>query len=410
MRNLKEAIVMAFKSFGHYKLRTALTLLSIAIGVFAIMGSGTLVNSIDNAVKNEMANLGDNSFKFKKFPDITIGSSWHKYWKRKAITYSQAKELKKNLTLAQFVSVESASRQHTIKAGNLSTDSDVKIIGCDENFFIMNNVNIEKGRAFTEEDIQFNRNVAIIGKDVEIKIFPDINPIGQKIYIKHQAFTVIGLLEQRGAILGQSQDNIVLIPVTQFLKYYATYWEESLNIIVRVESKDKLVPAMDEAIGLMRTIRNDKPWEENSFEVITSETISDQFSVFTTTLSLFGGFSGFIALLAAGVGIMNIMLVSVKERTREIGIRKAVGAKNRWILNQFIIEAIVLCQVGGVIGIILGYFSANFLGNLLNVNIIFPIFWVIFSLIICTFIGFIFGAYPAWKAAKLDPIDALRYE
>jgi putative ABC transport system permease protein len=167
---------------------------------------------------------------------------------------------------------------------------------------------------------------------------------------------------------------------------------------------------VDESIGIMRSLRNVKPWEDNSFEIETNETISSQFASFTEYLSMFGIASGIISLLAAGVGIMNIMLVSVKERTREIGIRKAIGAKKNWILFQFIIEAITLCQLGGVIGIAFGVIAANGLSTLINAETQIPLFWVLFSVGTCTLMGLIFGSYPAWKAASLDPIDALRYE
>lgn len=405
-----ESILLAFSSIRQYKLRAVLTLLSIAIGVFAIMGSGTLTNSINNAVTVELANLGDLSYVVTKMPAIHTGEDWHKLMKRKPITYTQVKELKDQSQLPDLISAESTSNLHTVEAGNLSTDPDVNLVGTDENYFIMKNIGISFGRPIIQEDIVLNRNVAVIGNDIVVKIFPNTNPIGKKIRIKHQSFTVIGVLEQKGAILGQSQDNKVIIPISQFLKYYASWWEESLTVTIRAKSKEMLTPCIDETIGIMRTLRNVQPWQENSFEINTNESISQQFSIFTNFLSVFGSISGFIALIAAGVGIMNIMLVSVKERTREIGIRKAVGARRFWILIQFIIESITLCQVGGLIGIIIGFVSALYLGSLISINITFSLFWFIFSIIVCSVIGLIFGSYPAWKAARLDPIDALRYE
>jgi len=408
--NIGESIILALNSVREYKLRASLTLLSISIGVFAIMGAGTLVTSINSSVNSELDAMGENSFMIKRMPSIQMGNSWHKYMRRKPITYSQYLEFKRQMALAEYVSAESYSTSHTIKTGNLSTDPDVLLVGADENYFINNNVEIAEGRAFTEEDLTLNRNVAIIGNDVVVKIFATMSPIGQRIRIKNQAYTIIGVLETKGAILGQSQDNKVVIPLPQFLKYYAYEWEESLNLSVKSPNKELLEPAMDEAIGLMRSIRNVKPWEENSFEVETNEVIKEQFASLTGFLSYFGFISGIIALIAAGVGIMNIMLVSVKERTREIGVRKAVGAKRYWILIQFIIETITLCQIGGVIGIILGIIGAWALGSLINITLSFPINWIILSISICTFLGVISGSYPAWKAAKLDPIEALRYE
>ncbi len=211
-------------------------------------------------------------------------------------------------------------------------------------------------------------------------------------------------------MFGQSQDNMVLIPITHLLNYFASFWESSVQIVLRARSRDVFTQAIDEAIGVMRLVRNLKPWEENDFEIETNESIKEQFSGLTKYLQWFGFISGGIALIAAGVGIMNIMLVSVKERTREIGVRKAVGAKRRWIMYQFIIEAITLCQVGGAIGIVVGVIAGGAFGLLIGGTFSIPVGWVVFSVIICTMLGVIFGAYPAWKAAKLDPIEALRYE
>lgn len=408
--NISESIILALDSIRANKLRASLTLLSISIGVFAIIGAGTLVNSINNAVTNEMASLGENTFEIKKMPSIQMGNTWRKYRNRKSISITQFRELKKRMTLTENISCYSASDQHTIKTKNYSTDPDVVVIGCDDIYFTNNNINIDQGRQFTAEDVNMNRNVAIIGNDVIVKIFPHESPLDKKIYIKNQAFTVIGILETKGAVMGNSQDNRIIIPVSQFLKYFANFWEESLTITVKAQSKDALSKTMDETIGEMRTIRNVKPWEENSFELETNESLSEQFGNFTGFLFIFGLVSGAIALIAAGVGIMNIMLVSVKERTREIGVRKAVGARRRLILLQFIIETITFCQIGGIIGIIMGLGAGWLLSIMISIKLVFPILWIVLTIIICTVLGLVSGAYPAWKAAKLDPIEALRYE
>lgn len=391
-------------------LRVFLTLLGIGIGVFAIIGAGALVASLKSAFLQEKANLGENTFAIKRMPDITFGRSWYKYRKRKPITYSTFKEFAKRMTKTTFISAESSSNLHTVKYENLSTDPDVTLIGTDHNYFINNNTAIEYGRGFSAEDISLNRNVAIIGADVVVKIFPNENPIGKEIRIKNQRFRIIGVLESRGALLGNSLDNQVIIPITQFLKYYASFWEESLTISVRAYSQDMLIPTYDEAVGVLRALRKVQPWEENSFEVATNASITQQFGQLSLALNLFGSFSGAVALLVAGVGIMNIMLVSVKERTKEIGIRKAVGAKKSWILSQFLLEAVLLCQLGAVFGIVLGFAAARLIGNAIDMNIVFPASSVILSIVFCTLIGIFFGMYPAWKASDLDPIDALRYE
>ncbi len=408
--NFSESIFQSIDSIRTNKLRTFLTLLSIAIGVFALIVAGTLINSFEKAVMTQLEDIGETTFWIQRLPSIQTGNTWYKYRKRKPITFRQYKELQKMTNSTPWISAHTFTSGMTINAGNLSTDPDVFLVGADNIFFLTNSIDVEFGRSFTEEDINLNRNIAIIGNDVVVKIFPNVNPLGKEISIQNQKYTVVGILKTRGAMLGQSKDNMVIIPITNFLKYFASPWEESLHISVRAISKELLQETMDEVIGNMRVIRNVKPWEANTFEVETNETISEQFGSFVNFLSIFGFISGGFALIAAGVGIMNIMLVAVKERTREIGIRKAVGAKRRWILWQFIIEAITLCQIGGIIGIIFGVLGGYFLGNAIKLPLFFPIPWVILSIIICTVLGIGFGTYPAYRAANLDPIEALRYE
>lgn len=406
-----ESIFQAIDSVRINKLRSSLTLLSIAIGVFAIIGAGGLVTSIDNAISGEMRKAGETSFIIKRFPPIQMGGhNWRKYFNRKPISYSQFIKLKERLKGVKYVTATTYTGNLTVEYQNYATDPNVDLMGGDENFLETINFNISKGRSITREDVEMNRNVAVIGNDVKIKLFPNIDPIGKKIKIKNMNFIVIGVIEAKGAIMGKSQDNRVLIPLPLFLKYFANSWEEDLTISIKAFDKISMYHAFDEAIGHMRIIRKVKPWEENNFEIQTNEAISQQFESFTGYLNIFGIIVGIFSLIAAGVGIMNIMLVSVKERTREIGIRKAIGAKTKWILIQFIIESITLSLLGGLVGIIFGFIISTYFGTMMGLKIIIPIEQIFFSFIICTIIGLIFGAYPAWKAAKLNPIDALRYE
>lgn len=408
--NIAESITIALDAVRAHKLRSILTLLSIAIGIFAIIGSGTAVGSLNSTMSGQLAALGESNFYITRTPMIQTGNSWRKYRKRKAITFSQAKELQKQFTITDIISIFNETGGMTMKAGTLSTDPDVKLTGCNEHFMVTSNLNIADGRPFTAEDISMSRFEAIIGNDVAVKLFPSTNPIGQTIRIKNQQYTIIGTVVPRGSMMGMSQDNFVMIPLGNFMRYYADEWEQSVNIIVRPPAKDALNASIDEAIGILRSVRNCKPWEENSFEIQTNESLTQQFSSFTEYLNIFGLGSGLIALLAAGVGIMNIMLVSVKERTREIGLRKAVGAKKSWILLQFVVEAITLCQLGGFIGIMLGFLGGWALSSAIDITAAVPLDWMFFSVGACTLLGIFFGGYPAWKAANLDPIEALRYE
>jgi len=408
--NVFESIKLALDSIRVNKLRAFLTLLSISIGVFAIIGAGTLVSSLSGTVEKQLDEIGENTFWIQKMPKVVTGNNWRKYMKRKPITYTQMKELKRTMTTTNLIAGVSYSMGNTVKAGNLSSNPDVDLIGSDEIYFSNMNVSISEGRIFTEDEINQCSNVALIGNDVKVKVFPNMNPIGKRITIKNQNYEVIGMLESKGATLGRSQDNVIYIPISGFLKYYSSEWNESVTITIKAIGKGNRDATIGEAIGSLRVIRNLKPWEENDFEMDTNETITEQFSSFIGFLTYFGFFSGAIALIAAGVGIMNIMLVSVKERTREIGIRKAIGAKRKWILMQFIVETITLCQIGGLAGIIMGVGGGWALGSMAHMTIVFPVNWLIGAVVLCTVLGLLSGAYPAWKAAKLDPIEALRYE
>lgn len=408
--NVKESIFLALDSLRLNKLRAFLALLSISIGVFAIIGAGTLVSSLNGTVDKQLEEIGESTFWIQKMPDVVTGSDWHKYMRRKSITYSQVRDLRQSLSLTDRVSGAAYGRGFQIKAGDNSTDPNVSIIGADNLYFETMNVDLSEGRPFSPDDITQARNVAIIGNDILVKVFPNQDPIGKKITIKNHSFTVIGILKIKGGVMGQSQDNYCYIPITNFLRYYSNRWEESVTITIKAPSKALTEETIEETIGLFRSIRNLKPWQENDFELMTNETISEQFGPFMSFLTYFGFFCGTIALIAAGVGIMNIMLVSVKERTREIGIRKAIGARKSWILMQFIIETITLCQIGGLIGILLGMLGGWALGAMAQMTVVFPLNWIIIAIVICTILGIISGAYPAWKASKLDPIDALRYE
>jgi putative ABC transport system permease protein len=234
--------------------------------------------------------------------------------------------------------------------------------------------------------------------------------LGASVQIGPKTYTVIGVLATSGSTFGQSQDNFVLIPITSFLKYYTNEWTSSVGITVRARSKEQLDETTDQVIGILRTIRKVAPWEDNDFEIITNDSLTATFEGMTQYIAYFAVGVSAISLLAAGIGIMNIMFVSVKERTREIGIRKAIGATRANILTQFIIEAITLCQLGGLVGIMLGIIAGNVIAAYLHTTFVIPYLWMLIAAGICTLIGVGFGAYPAWRAASLDPIDALRYE
>jgi putative ABC transport system permease protein len=258
--------------------------------------------------------------------------------------------------------------------------------------------------------VNLNRSVILLGRDVASRIFPFGSAIGQEVTVKGHRYLVVGLIKARGSLLGAKLDNLVIVPISLYLKFYQNEFNQTVDLYVKAGSQLELQPVIDEAIGVMRTLRNVKPGEDNNFEIETNESMTNTFASFTDYLTYFGFGCGAIALIAAGVGIMNIMLVSVKERTREIGIRKAIGATRSIIMTQFVIEAITLCQLGGIAGIILGLLGGVALSGALGLNAAVPTTWLVGSVAICTVLGMVFGSYPAWQAASLDPIEALRYE
>ncbi|NQW30427.1 MAG: ABC transporter permease [Ignavibacteria bacterium] len=413
--NVSESIWIALDAVRSQKMRSSLTLLSIGIGVFAIIASTGITGTLQNALTGQLADLGENSFLIQRTPTIQFGNSWRKYRKRPNISLEQANEFKERMTLTNLISVSNTSPGFTIKSGLESTNPDVSLIGIDEMYFLVNAPMLRDGRPVTEQDVALISNVALVGTDVVKSLFSDGKSLGRSITIKNQEFTIVGELEPKGGVLGQSQDNRVLVPISVYVKYYTPWWDASVDISVKSIAKEAQPATMDEAIGAMRLIRECKPWDENNFELDGNEAIGGQFANLSVAILAVAWISGIGALAAAGIGIMNMMLVSVQERTREIGVRKALGAKRKWIVRQFLVESVTLCQLGGLTGVIGGIGTTWLVSYYLqqsmpNLQFEIPWFAVVFSVVVCTMIGIGFGLYPAYKAAGLDPIEALRHE
>lgn len=413
--NALESVAIAIDAVRSQKLRSGLTLLSISIGVFAIIAATSIVQTLERAVTSQLADLGENALLIQRTPTINFGTNWAKMRRRKNITYAQAKEFRNRMATTNLIAISNTNPGFTVKSGERSTNPDVSLIGIDDMYFVVNAVSVSSGRPITESEVATSRPVAIIGEDVVESLFPRGSPLGATITLKNQTFLVVGVLTRKGGVMGQSQDNRVLIPISVFNKYYTWEWDASVDISVKSINKPMMVETKDEATGIMRALRGVKPWEENNFEIDANDALSGQFSGFSSALLIVAWISGLGALVAAGIGIMNMMLVSVRERTREIGVRKALGARRRWIVRQFLIESITLCQLGGLIGVATGLAASWGVTELLrasspDIAYVFPTATVIFGVAICTMIGLGFGLYPAWRAAALDPIEALRYE
>lgn len=408
---LTELIKIAISTLRSNKLRASLTLSGIIIGVFSIIAIMTLLNALQAGIEGGLSELGSNTFQVQKFPAIQVGGPGHrsKYRNRPDITYNQGLRLMEKATIYKDISLEDYIYNKTFKSSVDATNPNHYLGGVLPEYLNCNNRAIQFGRFITQVDMINNSRVAVIGMDVVDKIFPNVNPIGQKMRIDNNEFEIIGVFEKKGEGFGQSNDNFALIPITTMQQIYGTN-NRSLNIAIQAESKESYPETLENIVSVMRSIRKDKPGEDNSFEIFSNESLITQVNSFTKYFKYGAGFISFIAMLAAGVGIMNIMLVSVTERTKEIGIRKAVGAKSSSVLTQFLIEAIILCELGGIVGILLGLITGNLLGIYLSSPVVIPYDWVIIGLVVCSVVGIVFGVYPAYKASKLNPIDALRYE
>ncbi len=408
---LKESLRMALQSIRENKLRSSLTLLGIAIGVFSVIGVMTAITTMESSIQSGLNVFGANTFSFQKYPAIHIGGhdSWEKYSKRKSITYDQYEQLRERVKTAEFISVGDDAWGKSIKYKDNQAKRNIVLFAGDEWTARTFNTYIDEGRNVTHDDVHYGRRVVVLGGDALDQLFPFEYALGKHITIDGISFMVIGIAERKGQSFGQSQDNYVILPITTYLHHFAHY-RTSLSITVGAPSTEFYEKTQDEAVGILRMIRKVPPGEENDFEVVSNAQLLDTFSSFTGGIKLFAFVISIIALLVAGIGIMNIMLVSVTERIKEIGIRKAIGANKRDIITQFLAEAVFLSEMGGIIGVILGVAGGNAVAILMNIPAVIPMDWIIYGLVVCSIIGIGFGIYPAWRAANLDPIESLRFE
>ncbi len=406
-----EIFKVAFTSLRTNKLRSALTILGIVVGIFSIIAISTVISMLQKSIEEGVSSLGSNTFQIQKWPAVRMGGhgSWRKYRNRKNLTVDNYEDLERKLVEAKAVAATAVRGGRVLKYGSEKTNPNVGIYGVTPSAFITKDWNVERGRAINIQDYYRGRKVVVLGADIPSKLFKGINPVGQEINLGSYRLLVIGVLEKKGAIFGQSQDNFAIIPLTTFSSLYGQR-RRSLSISVMANTKEEYNDLMEITEGYLRTIRKVPPGEPNDFEIVSNESILQQINDMTEGVRIGAFVIAGIALLAAGVGIMNIMLVSVTERTKEIGLRKAVGAKRKNILSQFLTEAVALSLVGGFIGIVLGIGIGNYVGSLMNAVTTIPFDWVAIGVLLCVIIGVGFGTYPAYKAANLDPIEALRWE
>lgn len=406
-----ESFRMAMHALTAHKLRSALTLLGVLIGVFSIIVVMTAMRVLQRNVESELSQLGANTFQVRKWPAVQFGGpeTWEKYWRRKNLTMAHGKAVFDRATLAVNVGIERTFWNGEVTSRYDKTPPNVTLFGATPGGFPARNWVVAEGRALAEADIDSARDVVVVAAAVARTLFPFGSALGDRVKVDGINYTVVGVLESKGASLGGDQDNFVIIPITTGLNRYGRIWA-SLSILVQAASQEAYEDTVEQVRGILRAVRKVEPGVEDDFEVFSNDSLIKQFQNFTLTVRIVVAVISSIALLAAGIGIMNIMLVSVTERTREIGIRRAVGAKKRNIMTQFIMEAVVLCEVGGTIGVLLGLAGGNGIAWYLEVPPVIPVDWVVLGLVICSVVGIVFGTYPAFKAANLDPIESLRYE
>jgi len=400
---------MAFDAIATHKLRSGLTLLGVLVGVFSIILVMTAMRAMKNNIEKEIGQLGSKSFVMQRMPGVFFDgpSGFLKFLRRKPITYAQANQFRLKQRLPGIVGLHTSFESREASSRFAKTPPNVSIEGTSPEAFQALNWSIVEGRQFSTAELEGARDVCLVSTVVAKALFPFGSAVGHRIKVASASYTVVGVFEQ--ATAGEENRGVAAIPITAGLSRYGR--QRDIAIVVQVHDPSMFEDAKEQARGVLRTVRKVPPGGEDDFEILSSDAMIAQFQQVTFAVRTGLAFVSSISLIAAGVGIMNIMLVSVTERTREIGIRRAVGARKRNILIQFLIEAIVLCEIGGALGIILGVAGANAVAiYLLKLPPAFPVDWAIIGLVICSVVGIVFGSYPAYKAANLDPIDSLRYE
>jgi putative ABC transport system permease protein len=407
--NFAETLRLALSSLSANKLRSGLTMLGISVGVFSVIGVMTVITGLRGSIETGLNVLGANSFQFSKYPAINFSDPRQRFANRRDIVYAEASRFKELMRDTADVSLSLRRGGRRVYYGERFTNPNVILGGTDENFLSSRNFEISAGRNIAPDDVEFGRAVVVLGNDIVQRLFPGEEALGRLVRIDGQNYTVVGLLAVKGSSFGQSQDNFAITPITQFLETYGRSGR-SIGVNVQAPGQAELAAAQDVAIGMMRLVRGLDPEDHNDFEIFSNDSLIEAFNNIAGIVAVGAFVISAIALLASGVGIMNIMLVSVTERTKEIGIRKSIGARKRNILMQFLIEAVVLSLVGGLAGVTVGVVGGNIGATMLNASAVFPWGWAVAGLLVCSAIGVTFGFYPAWKAASLDPIEALRYE
>jgi putative ABC transport system permease protein len=415
---LVESFKMAVTAIGAHKLRSILTLVGIVAGVAAIISVMTGVSVVQSQMEAELSVLSNRTFQVMKFPMGGFNNNRNLNFREIArwppLTMRHVHAIRERVSSVDLVGAELWQYNVRVSYRGESTEPVNMVCGGTPEYPENNTHYVELGRNLTEEDVVVGRRVVVLGHAIAAELFPFIDPVGKTVKVDGHKFTVLGVFAERKSAMGGQFDNYVLMPISVWTQLYGNRDRmgraRSLFITVRARSGVPLEEALEETRSVLRAERGLSPRDRDTFHWFTSDSQIRAFNDATAGMKTAAFVLGFVALIVAGIGIMNIMLVSVTERTKEIGIRKALGAKRPAILTQFLMEAIVLCNIGGVIGVLVGFGLGNIVTLFTDFAIHVPVEWAVRGVIFCSMVGLIFGMWPAIRASRLAPIDALRYE
>jgi len=407
----KENLKISFRAIKSNRVRAILTICIIAVGIMALVGILTAIDAIKSSLTNQFTMMGANSFTItSRGMNIQIGNDRYRAKNFSRISYREAEEFKTRFTEAAWVAVSfNASGLSTVKYGSQKTNPNVNLTGIDENHLSVSGYEIESGRNFSADEVQQIRHYVLIGSDIVKDLFPSgVDPLGKEITVAGLKLQVSGVLKSKGSGIG-NPDRVCFMPITAAREYFSRP-DMTFAITIMPMNPVNLDMMTGEAEAVFRTVRNLNPRDESDFNISKSDNIVNMLLKNLRFVTLAATIIGIVTLFGAAVGLMNIMLVSVTERTREIGVRKAIGAKTQTIKYQFLFESIMIGQLGGVFGIILGILIGNAVSSMLRSSFVIPWVWVVTGIVVCFIVGVVSGYAPAVKAANIDPIEALRYE
>ena len=411
-----DTVFMSVGAIVSNKLRSILTLVGIVAGVASIIAVMTAIAVIQATMEKEMSVLGAQTFQVQKWPagGFHSAAERRKAMRRPPLTLADAAAIREHVSSVDLVGSELWDFGFTAQYKGESTNPNVTICGGTPEYPTNNTHYVGTGRNISAMDVQAGRRVVVIGFAIARKLFPFVDPIGKKIRVDGREYQIIGVFDEKKSAFGDNYDNYVLMPVSAFVSTYGMISKDgfprSVNITVRAKTPELIHDAIEETRQVLRRHRYVKPGQEDNFDFFNSESLIKQFNQVSMGVKIAAFVIGIIALIVAGIGIMNIMLVAVTERTREIGIRKALGAKPEGIMAQFLIEAVILCNIGGIVGVAVGFALGNLVAFFAKFQVNVPMEWAVIGLLFCSAVGVAFGMLPAVRASRLHPIEALRYE